>query len=82
MAESQYEKEEYLEQDEEEVEGNGRRKALVAIVVLAVLVASTLYIVEKLRAVSALQDCMMTRATNCDDRVAPPVPLNTPATKR
>jgi hypothetical protein len=76
MADSPYEKEEYLEQDEEEVEGNGRRKALVAIVVLAVLVASTLYIVQKLRVVSALQDCMMTRATNCNDMVAPPKPLN------
>jgi hypothetical protein len=82
MAESQYEKEEYLEQDEEEVEGNGRRKALIAIVVLAVLVASTLYIVQRLRAVSALQDCMMTRSTNCNDLVAPPKPVNTPANPR
>jgi hypothetical protein len=82
MTEGQYEKEEYLEQDEVEVEGNGRRKALAAIVVLAILVASTLYIVQKLRVVSALQDCMMTRATNCNDMVAPPTPLNTPANPR
>jgi hypothetical protein len=80
MTEGQYEKEEYLEQDEVEVEGNGRRKALVAIVVMGVLVASTLYIVQKLRVMSALEDCMMTRATNCGDRVALPIPLNTPST--
>jgi len=75
MAESNYEKEEYLEQDEEEVEDVGRRKALAAILVLAVLVAVTLFIVHKLRTVSDLQDCMMTRASNCSDRVEPPTPV-------
>jgi hypothetical protein len=75
MAESNYEKEEYLEQDEEEVEDVGRRKALAAILVLAVLVAVTLFIVQKLRTVSDLQDCMMTRASNCSDRVEPPKPV-------
>ncbi|MBV8393519.1 MAG: hypothetical protein JOY81_10100 [Alphaproteobacteria bacterium] len=76
MAESEYEKEEYLEQDEEEIEGNGRRKALVALLVVAVLVGATLFVVQKLRIAGDLQDCMMTRATNCNDLVAPPKPLN------
>lgn len=75
MIESNYEKEEYLEQDDEEVENAGRMKALIAIGVLAVLVAATLFIVQKLRAVSDLQDCMMTRASNCNDMVEPPKPI-------
>jgi hypothetical protein len=76
MPDSQHEKEEYLEQDDEEIEGNGRRKALFALLVVGILVAATLFIVQKLRVAGALQDCMMTRATNCDDLVSPPTPVN------
>jgi hypothetical protein len=73
MSQGRYEQEEYLEQDDEEIENAGRRKSLIALVVLAVLVAAGLVVVERLRSVSALQDCLMTRATNCAE-VTPPTP--------
>jgi len=58
---------EYFEQDEDERESVGRRKSLIALAVLAVLVVAGLVLVERLRNVSALQDCLMTRATNCTE---------------
>ncbi len=75
MSESPYEKEEYLEQDEEEAERVVRMKSLVALGVLAALVIAGVLLVEKLRDVSQLQDCMMTRASNCNDIVTPPTPI-------
>jgi hypothetical protein len=60
-----YEQDEYLEQDEEERERAGRRKSLVALLVLAVLVVAGLVLVNRLRSVSALQDCVMSGSTNC-----------------
>ena len=72
---SRYEDEEYLEQDEEEREAAGRRKSLIALAVMAVLVVAGIVLVEKLHNVSAVQDCLMTRATNCNDLVEPPVPV-------
>ena len=71
MSRGRYEQEEYLEQDDEEIENAGRRKSLIALVVLAVLVIAGLFIVDRLRSVSALQDCLMTRATNCAE-ISPP----------
>ena len=71
---SRHEQEEYLEQDEAERDSAGRRNSLVALVVLAVLVAAGLLLVDRLSSVSALQDCLMTRATNCSDLVQPPQP--------
>ena len=67
MGESRYEQEEYLEQDEDERESAGRRKSLIALAVLAVLVIAGLILVDRLRSVSALQDCLMTRAVNCTE---------------
>jgi hypothetical protein len=64
---------EYFDQDEDERENAGRRKSLIALAVLAVLVIAGLVLVDRLRSVSALQDCLMTRATNCAE-VAPPTP--------
>jgi hypothetical protein len=58
---------EYFEQDEDERESAGRRKSLIALAVLAVLVVAGLVLVERLRSVSALQDCLMTRAVNCTE---------------
>jgi hypothetical protein len=74
MTGSRYEMEEYLEQDEEEAERAVRRKSLVALAILAVLVIAGVFLFEKLRDVSRLQDCLMTRATNCNDMVEPPKP--------
>lgn len=67
---SRYEQDEYLEQDDEERESAGRRKSLVALLVLAALVIAGLVLADRLRTVSALQDCLMSRATNCA-----PVPM-------
>ena len=62
-----YEQEEYLEQDEDEREAAGRRTGLIALLVLATLVIAGLVLVDRLRSVSELQDCLMSRATNCAD---------------
>jgi len=64
---SRHAQDEYLEQDEEERESAGRRKSLVALVVIAVLVIAGVVLVDRLRSVSALQDCLMSRATNCTE---------------
>jgi hypothetical protein len=73
---SRYEDEEYLEQDEEEREAAGRRKSLIALAVMAVLVVAGIVLVNRLRDVSIVQDCLMTHATNCNDLVEPPVPAS------
>lgn len=69
-----YEEEEYLEQDDEEQESAGRRKSLIALAVMAVLVIAGIVLVNRLRDVSVVQDCLMTRSTNCNDLIEPPVP--------
>ena len=74
MSEGRYEQEEYLDQDEDERETAGRFKSLIALAVLAVLVIGAVVLVDRLRDVSRLQDCLMTRATNCNDLVEPPKP--------
>lgn len=72
MSESRYEREEYLEQNEEEAERAARRKNVAALAILAILVVAGVLLFEKLRDVSRLQDCLMTRAGNCNDMVEPP----------
>jgi hypothetical protein len=69
---SRHEQDEYLEQDEVERDDAGRRNSLIALVVLAVLVVGGLALVHRLSAVSALQDCLMSRATNCAPVSPPP----------
>jgi hypothetical protein len=83
MSEGRYEREEYLEQDEDERETAGRRKSLIALIVLAVLVIGAVVLVDRLRDVSRLQDCLMTRSTNCAE-INPPsqAPGGAPATTR
>ena len=73
---SRYEDEEYLEQDDDEREAAGRRKSVIALAVMAVLVVAGIVLVNRLRDVSIVQDCLMTHATNCNDLVEPPVPAN------
>ena len=72
MADSPYEREEYLEQDEDERETARRSKSLIALAVVAVLVVAGIVLAHQLRAVSQLQDCLMTKATNCAEINAPP----------
>jgi hypothetical protein len=62
---NRHEQEEYLEQDEGERERAGRRNGLIALLVLVALLVAGLILADRLRSVSALQDCLMTRATNC-----------------
>lgn len=69
---SHHEQDEYLDQDEDERDSAGRRNSLVALIVLAVLVVSGLVLVDRLSAVSALQDCLMSRASNCASVSPPP----------
>ena len=72
MADSPYEREEYLEQDEDERETARRSKSLIALAVVAALVVAGIVLAHQLRAVSQLQDCLMTKATNCAEINAPP----------
>ena len=72
MPDSRYEREEYLEQDEAEREAVGRRKGLIALAVMVALVIAGLFLVGRLREVSAVQDCLMTRATNCGEFIERP----------
>ncbi|MBL6653708.1 MAG: efflux RND transporter permease subunit [Reyranella sp.] len=62
---NRHEQEEYLEQEEGERERAGRRNSLIALLVLVVLVVAGLILADRLRSVSALQDCLTSRATNC-----------------
>ena len=57
--------EEYLEQDDEEREDAGRRKSLIALAIIALLVVGGVVLAHELRKTSQLQDCLMTKATNC-----------------
>jgi hypothetical protein len=68
---NRYDKNEYLEQDEDERESAGRRKSLIALLVLAALVIAGIVLVDRLRSVSALQDCLMSRATKCAELTSP-----------
>jgi hypothetical protein len=75
MPESQYEREEYLEQDEAEAETAGHRKSVVALLVLGLLVIAGVVLVSKLKTVSAVEDCLLAHGSNCNDLVAPPKPM-------
>jgi hypothetical protein len=74
---SHHEEDEYLDQDEAERDDAGRRNSLIALIVLAVLVVAGLVLVDRLSSVSALQDCLMSRATNC--ATVSPLPSAAPA---
>ena len=76
---SHHEHDEYLDQDEDERDSASRRNSLVALVVLALLVMGSLVLVGRLSAVSTLQDCLLSRATNCAN-VSPP-PSDAPAAR-
>ena len=75
MSRSRHEEEEYLEPNEEELEAAQRTRKLVVLGIMAVLVVAGVVLVQKLRTVSQLEDCLMTHATNCNDLVEPPKPI-------
>ncbi len=74
MSQSRYEQEEYLEQDEDEVERAARIKKFVVLAVLGTLVIVGLVVVGKLRTASQVEDCLLAHRTNCNDLVEPPRP--------
>jgi hypothetical protein len=69
---NRHEQEEYLEQDDAEREAAGRRKSLIALAVMAALVIAAIFLIGRLREVSALQDCLMTHATSCNTPIQQP----------
>ena len=72
---SQWEREEYLEPSEDELEAAARTRKLVVLAIMAVLVVAGILLVNKLRYAGQLQDCLMTRATNCGDPNDQPAPI-------
>ncbi len=82
MSQSQYEKEEYLEPNDDELEVAARNKKLIVLGVMAALVILGIFLVDKLRTASLLQDCLMTRAPDCRE-INPPQPIaDAPSTTR
>ena len=75
MTQNQWEQEEYLEPNDEELEAAARTKKLVVLAIMAVLVIAGVVLVHKLREASQLQDCLMTHATNCGDPNEQPPPI-------
>lgn len=71
MTDNRHEREEYLEQDDLERETSRRRLSVIALAVLVVLVVAGVVLAGRLRTVADLQDCLMTRATNCLDVAVP-----------
>ena len=74
MSQSQYEREEYLEQNDDEIERAARVRKFVVLAVLAALVVVGLVLVGKLRTASRVEDCLLAHGAHCDDLVQPPKP--------
>jgi hypothetical protein len=75
MSQGNWEREEYLEPSDDELENAARIKKLVVLAIMAVLVIAGVMLANRLRDVSELQDCLMTHATNCGDPAAQPAPI-------
>jgi hypothetical protein len=75
MSQSRYDQEEYLEQNEDEIESAARIKKLVVLAVLAALVVIGFVVVGKLRTASRVEDCLLAHGAHCDDLVEPPKPV-------
>ncbi len=74
MSQSQHEREEYLEQNEDEIEQAARNKKLVVLAMLAALVVGALVLVGRLHQASRVEDCLLAHGSNCNDLVEPPKP--------
>ena len=74
MSQRRYEQEEYLEQDEDEIERAARVKKLVVLAVLGTLVVIGFLVVGQLRTASRVEDCLLAHGSNCNDLVEPPKP--------
>ena len=71
MADNRYEREEYLEQSDDERETARRTGSLIALAVVAALLIAGVLLTGRLRDVSAVQDVLMTKVTNCAEVRAP-----------
>ena len=76
MSQSRYEEEEYLEQDDDEIESAARVRKLVVLALLGLLVVAGLVLVAKLHTASRVEDCLLAHGNNCNDLVEPPKPAN------
>ena len=74
MSQSRYEEEEYLEQDDDEIESAARVRKLVVLALLGLLVVAGLVLVAKLHTASRVEDCLLAHDNNCNDLVEPPKP--------
>ena len=74
MSQSSYEREEYLEQNDDEIEKAARIRKLLVLAVLGALVIVGLVVVGKLRTASRVEDCLLAHGNNCNDLVEPPKP--------
>ncbi len=75
MSQGPWEQEEYLEPNDDELETAARNKKLVVLGIMAVLVIAGIVLVNRLRDVGQLQDCLMTHSTDCGDQIDPPKPI-------
>jgi hypothetical protein len=60
------------EPPEEHDDGQSRPRALIGLVVVAVLVVAAVYLVHALRNESKLEDCLMSGRSNCAPIQIPP----------
>lgn len=72
MAQGPYEQEEYLEQDDDEIERAARVRKLVVLALLGALVVIAVVLVGKLHTASRVEDCLLAHGHNCNDLVEPP----------
>jgi hypothetical protein len=74
MSQSRHEQEEYLEQNDDELESAARVRKLVVLALLGLLVAAGLVLAAKLHTASRIEDCLLAHGNNCNDLVEPPKP--------
>ncbi|MBS0537897.1 MAG: hypothetical protein JSR47_04030 [Proteobacteria bacterium] len=75
MSQGRWERDEYLEPNDAELEAAARVKKLVVLGIMGALVIVAVLLVNRLRDVSELQDCLMMHATNCGDPADQPAPI-------
>lgn len=60
------------EPEDDRNENRGSRASLAALLVIVLLVVAGWFLVQKLKAMSELQDCIMSGRTNCAPIATPP----------
>jgi hypothetical protein len=75
MSQDQWEQEEYLEPNDDELEAAARTRKLVVLGIMAVLLVGGILLANKLRDAGRLQDCLMTHGSDCGDSSDQPAPI-------